>query len=139
MYARKQTLLLCVLCGLVYISLCCPVDVSVLYSSVLSLDVSVFLFHRSLYCPCCLLVSGLQLLDVFVQQQAVLCQDVYSLQQLVLDLNCLSCCIWTCLSTKSFVRHLDVSAYKSFVLHLDGSVYKSLCCTWTCLSTRALC
>ncbi len=36
------------------------------------------------------------------------------------------CCIWTCLSTRAFVLHPDVSAYKSFVLYLDVSVYKSL-------------
>ncbi len=37
------------------------------------------------------------------------------------------CFIWTCLSTRAFLLHLDVSAYKSFELY------------WTCLSTRACC
>ncbi len=71
------------------------------------------------------------------------------------------CCTFACPSTRSFVLHLDMSAfrvpvlhlcvsvYKSFVLHLYLSVYNSLCCfcaflftrdlccTWTCLSTTA--
>jgi hypothetical protein len=81
-------------------------------------------------------------MHVFVQQQTLLCQEVYGLQHRSL------CCIFTvCLQEpvhflgvsiymgfcaapgvsvyKSFVLHLDVSAYKSFVLHLDVSVYKS--------------
>ena len=88
----------------------------------------------------------------------MLCQEVYSLQQLVLHLYCLFAravlhldVCYTCVSVyksfvlhtevsgfKSFVLHLDVSAYKSFVLHLDMSVHKNLYCTCACLSTRAL-
>jgi hypothetical protein len=87
-------------------------------------------------------VSGLQLhmlvlqMRVFVQQQPMLCQEVYGLQQLVLHLYCLSAracaapgrvylhglLCYTCVSVyKSFVLHMDVSGYKNFVLHLDVS------------------
>ena len=91
----------------------------------------------------------------------MLCQEVYSLQQLVLHLYCLSARAWaapgrvylhgllcyTCVSVyksfllhtdvsgyMSFVLHLDVSAYKSFVLHLDVPVCKNFCCTCMCVS-----
>jgi hypothetical protein len=79
-------------------------------------------------------------MHVFVQQQPMLCQEVYGLQQHVLHLYCLSAracaapgrvylhglLCYTCVSVyKSFVLHTDVSGYKSFVLHLDVSAYKS--------------
>ncbi len=60
------------------------------------------------------------------------------------------CCIWTCLSTRSFVCAPRVSVYKTlcftyscpstraFVLHLDVSVFKSLRCPCACLLTRDL-
>ncbi len=95
--------------------------------------------------------SGLQQLvlrlEVSVQQQPVLCQEVYCLRQLVLHMDCLS--IWTCLPTRILCA-LVVSVYKSlcctyacpstraFVLRLDVSSFKNLCCTCVCLSTRAL-
>jgi hypothetical protein len=116
------------------------VFVSVLLQSVLSPEVSGLQLHAC--------ASNARI----VQQQPMLCQASYGLQQFVLHLYCLSagacaapgrvylhghlCCTsHVCLQElcaapgvsvyKSFVVHMDASAYKSFVLHLDVSVYKS--------------
>jgi hypothetical protein len=94
----------------------------------------VSVLQQSVFCPrSCLACSCMLVhqMHVFVQQQPMLCQEVYGLQQFVLHLYCLSagacaapgrvylhgllCCTWTCLSTRA------------------------LCCTWMCLPTRALC
>jgi hypothetical protein len=123
-----------------------PLNVSLLQQSVLSLDVTVCLFYCSLYCPrSCLACSCMLVLQmhVFVQQQPMLCQEVYGKQQFVLHLYCLSagasaapgrvylhgplCCTWTCLSTRALCCTW---------MRLPT---RALCCTCACLSTRALC
>ncbi len=74
-------------------------------------------------------VSGLKLLvlplDIFVQQQPVLCQEMYGLQKLALHLYCLSTRVcaapeFACLQ-EPFAAPGHVCLYKSFVLHLDVS------------------
>ena len=95
-------------------------------------------------------------MHVFVQQQPMLCQEVFDLQQHVLHLYCLSAracaapgCVFFSIFKdfcatpgvsvyKSFALHLDVSADRSFVLYLDVPVCKNFCCACACLSTRAL-
>jgi hypothetical protein len=103
------------------------VCVSVLQLSTLSLEVS--------GCSC------LFYLDVFVQQQPVLCQDVYGLQQLLLHLYCLftRACAAPGVCLQELLRcNWCVCLQKLCVApRYDCLNARALCCTWTCLSTRA--
>ncbi len=79
-----------------------PFNVSLLQQSLLSLDVSMRLFYSSLYCSRTE-VSGLQLLvlhlDVFVQQQPVLCQEVK--YAVIID-DCTICTLYFCTNATFF-------------------------------------
>ena len=89
----------------------------------------------SLYCPrrcvacSCMLVLQMH---VFVQQQPMLCQEVYGLQQHVLHLYCLSA------RACAAPGRVFLVFSRTFVLHLACLSTRALCSTKRCLSTRAL-
>ena len=99
----------------------------------------------SLYCPrrcvacSCMLVLQMH---VFVQQQPMLCQEVYGLQQHVLHLYCLSAracaapgCVFLVFS-RTFVLHLACLSTRALRCTWMCLPTGALCCTWTCLSAR---
>jgi hypothetical protein len=136
-----------------------PLDASVLKQHVLPLDMCLFydslelvsstavcafpgcvcvsaLQCSSLYCPQrCVACSCMLMLQmhVFVQQQPMLYQEVYGLQQHVLHLYCLSA------RACAAPGRVFLVFSRTFVLHLACLSTRALRCTWMCLPIGALC
>jgi hypothetical protein len=105
---------------LLYSSLCCP--------------------WRCLACSCMLVLQ----MHVFVQQQTLLCQEVYGLQHpslCCMTASLLTVCTslyisWACLFTWAFVLHLACLSTRALCCTWMCLPTRAVCCTWTCLSTR---
>ena len=80
-------------------------------------------------CSCMLVLQ----MHIFVQQQPMLCQEVYGLQQDVLHLYCLSA------RACAAPGRVFLVFSRTFVLHLACLSTRALRCTWMCLPTGALC
>jgi hypothetical protein len=115
---------------LLNVSLLCAfpgrVRVSVLQQSVMSSEGSGLQVHMLVLQMC-----------VFVQQQPILCQEVYGLPS-VLSVCKSLCCTWTCLFTRAFVLHLRVCLQE--LCASNGRVWlQEFCDAPGCVCLRELC